>query len=162
MQAATRAALANLNAEFLQAGVGIRFVVVATNTQANVVIHGGQPPTSDDQAIGVTEFSFAEADGSTADGHLYFRWDGRIHIVMKTNAPWYFGRSPVVPWNRLDFESCMMHELGHSLGLAHNNAPDDAYTADHFSTMNAVLPYGTARRHFAAVDLAVLRELYGT
>jgi hypothetical protein len=151
-------AVTSWNQQLRHAGVGARLVAVAAPGQAEVVVSRGGPGGTEG---GATFFPFAFADGSFPDGHPYFRWHGRIRIRMAASIPWYYGAAGAPPGGQADFETAVLHELGHALGLDHNNARDDPANADGFDTMNAVLPTGVARRNLAAPDLAALQVLYG-
>lgn len=156
---ATRAALASLDRQFRQGHVGVNLVAVNAVNQANVVILRGPGGGSEG---GATYFPLAFADGLFNDGHPYFHWRGRVRIVISSTTPYYYGAAPRPPATQADFETVVMHELGHSLGLDHNNTRDDPANSDGFDTMNAVLPTGQVRRVYSGPDLAALQRIYGT
>jgi hypothetical protein len=156
--AAVRAAVVSLDQQFRHAAVGVNFVAVRDRAQSNVVIVRGAGGGSEG---GETDFAPLIAAGTTADDRPYFRWFGRIRIAMATGMPWYYGASPTPPRSEADFESAVMHELGHSLGLDHNPTRNDPANQDGYDTMNPVLPLGVARRHFSNDDLRALQEVYG-
>jgi hypothetical protein len=61
---------------------------------------------------------------------------------------WYTGAdATAVGAGQYDFETIVMHELGHSLGLGHSADPD--------SVMYATLGTGTARRALSVADLDI-------
>jgi hypothetical protein len=156
--AATRAAVASLDQQFRHAGVGVDLVAVRSRAQAKVLILRGPGGGSEG---GEADFAPLIPAGTAANGHPYFRWFGRIKIVMSTAMPWYYGAAPTPPRVQADFETAVMHELGHSLGLDHNPARNDPANQDGYDTMNPVLPTGVARRHFGDDDLRALQEVYG-
>jgi hypothetical protein len=72
--------------------------------------------------------------------------DGNITLVSGWN--WFTGTSATaVGAGQYDFETIVMHELGHALGLGHS--------ADSASVMFASLAAGTARRTLSVADLNV-------
>jgi hypothetical protein len=149
--AVTRAALASLDRQFQRGHVGVRLVPAASLDQADVdVVAGGVGP----DLGGTTTFPLAFAAGTFANGHLYFRWQGQIRIALNFAKPWYYGTAAAPPAGGVDFETAVMHELGHAIGLDHNPDPGD--------TMNAVLPPGVARRRLDPQDLRTLRQVYGS
>jgi hypothetical protein len=61
---------------------------------------------------------------------------------------WYAGADPTaIQAGQFDFETVVMHELGHVLGLGHS--------ADPTSVMYATLGAGTANRNLTVADLNV-------
>ena len=86
------------------------------------------------------------ACGTAADGVLGAEDSGGITIVSGWN--WYDGANgSAVGTDQYDFETIVMHELGHSLGLGHR---DDAS-----SVMYATLSAGEAKRALVVADLNV-------
>jgi hypothetical protein len=98
-----------------------------------------------DSAATVLQIAPTTALGGAAEGVLGCE-DGNITLVSGWN--WYTGASPsVVGAGQYDFETIVMHELGHALGLGHS--------ADTGSVMFATLAPGEARRSLSVADLNV-------
>jgi hypothetical protein len=83
--------------------------------------------------------------GSAADGVLGCETiAGEITIVQGWN--WYTGSDPsLVGSNQYDYQTMVMHELGHSIGLGHSTDPK--------SVMYGTLSTGQARRALSAADV---------
>jgi hypothetical protein len=87
------------------------------------------------------------AVGGYADGVLGCETDtGEITLIQGWN--WYAGGDPTaIGSGQYDFETVLIHELGHALGLGHS--------ADATSVMYATLAAGTANRVMTTADLNV-------
>jgi hypothetical protein len=69
-------------------------------------------------------------------------------ITILTGWNWYTGsNAAVVGTNQYDFETIVLHELGHALGLGHSS--------DSTSVMYATLNLGVAKRALTTADLAI-------
>lgn len=75
--------------------------------------------------------------------------EGDIRINAK-NFTFFTGTSPIA--TAVDFESLLIHELGHLLGLAHDNEAG--------SVMNERLASGVLRRDIGGVDLSSVKCEY--
>jgi hypothetical protein len=85
--------------------------------------------------------------GGTAQGVLGCTTDAD-QVTMIQGWNWYAGADPTqVGAGQYDFETAVMHELGHVLGLGHSSTST--------SVMYASLATGTANRVLAAADLNV-------
>jgi len=98
-------------------------------------------------AVVQVEIANTSAAGGAADGVLGCTVAGQITLV--TGWSWYTGADPrVIGAGQYDFETIVMHELGHAVGLGHSG--------DTGSVMYPTLASGTARRTVTAADLSVL------
>jgi hypothetical protein len=71
------------------------------------------------------------------------------HVTLLTGWNWYTGSDPsAIGSGQYDFESIVMHELGHAIGLGHSG--------DGGSVMYPYLASGQARRVVTTQDLSVL------
>lgn len=66
---------------------------------------------------------------------------------------WFFRYDGVPTGWEVDFESLMLHEFGHTLGLGHNS--------DLMSVMSPYLPQGDVRRVVSPLDISNIRCEYG-
>jgi hypothetical protein len=108
--------------------------VTSDNTSADVVVDTGSTSAVGGFADGVLG---CEAAGATST---------EITLIQGWN--WYAGSDPTaVTAGQFDFQTVVMHELGHSLGLGHS--------ADSTSVMYATLAAGTADRNLNVADLNV-------
>ncbi len=73
---------------------------------------------------------------------------------------WYSGPAGDIGVGDLDFLTVAIQELGHHLGLEHNDSggPHADFGS---SPMNGILPTGTTRRTLVASDTAAIIHLYG-
>jgi hypothetical protein len=84
--------------------------------------------------------------GGFVDGVLGCESEGVITIVQGWN--WYTGANALaVSAGAYDFETIVMHEMGHALGLGHSAVPA--------SVMYATLNTGEARRNLGVADLGI-------
>jgi hypothetical protein len=84
--------------------------------------------------------------GGYADGVLGCESGTEVTLIQGWN--WYAGPDPsAIQAGQFDFETVVMHELGHVLGLGHG--------ADPTSVMYATLGAGTAKRNLTVADLNV-------
>jgi hypothetical protein len=98
-------------------------------------------------ALVQVEMANTSAAGSAADGVLGCTVAGQITLVTGWN--WYTGAdASAIGVGQYDFETIVMHELGHAVGLGHSG--------DTGSVMFATLASATARRTVTAADLSVL------
>jgi parallel beta-helix repeat protein len=90
---------------------------------------------------------FTSAVGGYADGVLGCTTDaGQITVIAGWN--FYAGRdTTLITADQYDFETVVLHELGHALGLGHS--------ADITSVMYATLDPGAAKRALVTADLNV-------
>jgi hypothetical protein len=104
-------------------------------------------------AVVQVEIAATSAAGSAADGVLGCTVAG--HITLLTGWNWYTGADPgAVRAGQYDFETIVMHELGHAVGLGHSG--------DAGSVMYTYLAPGQTRRTVTAQDLSVLDSGAGT
>jgi hypothetical protein len=110
---------------------GVTIVEVSDPTQANVTMSMNTTSSLGGLAQGVL--------GCTTDAD---------QVTMIQGWNWYAGADPTqVGSGQYDFETAVMHELGHVLGLGHSS--------DSTSVMYATLAAGTANRTLVTADLNV-------
>ncbi len=94
--------------------------------------------------------SMTSASGTAADGVLgsYNPASNPVAITFLQGWDWYAGVDPVaIGASQYDFQTSVMHELGHALGLGHSS--------DVYSAMNAMLSTRTAHRVLTVDDLNI-------
>src|SRR5262249_56373683 len=110
---------------------GVTIVEVTDPTQANVTLSMNTNSSLGGLAQGVL--------GCTTDAD---------QVTMLLGWSWYAGADPTqVGAGQYDFETAVMHELGHVLGLGHSS--------NSTSVMYASLATGTANRVLTTADLSV-------
>ncbi len=110
---------------------GVMIVAVSDPTQANVTLNMSTTSSLGGDAQGVL--------GCTTDAD---------QVTMIQGWSWYTDSDPTqVGSGQYDFETAVMHELGHVLGLGHSS--------DSASVMYATLAPGTANRTLVTADLNV-------
>jgi hypothetical protein len=109
-----------------------------------VVINEVSDPT---QANVTLNMNTTSSLGGTAQGVLGCTTDAD-QVTMIQGWSWYAGADPTqVGAGQYDFETAVMHELGHVLGLGHSSNSS--------SVMYASLATGTANRALVSADLNV-------
>ncbi len=96
----------------------------------------------------VLDTGTASACGTAADGVLGCFDGAAMEVTLLQGWDWYAGSDPGgIAAGQYDFETVVLHELGHSLGLGHSSDPG--------SVMSATLDDDTARRTMTVADLNV-------
>ncbi|HYG74586.1 MAG TPA: matrixin family metalloprotease [Planctomycetota bacterium] len=122
-------------------------VIQFAEGDGGIVIEWGAPVSS--------EGSLAEATVLARNGTILMA----TIAVNTANYAWVRGeQSGELPAGTANLDAVLLHELGHTLGLAHAEVPDDSATHD-LPTMNAVC-YSTARS-LHLDDILGIRALYG-
>jgi hypothetical protein len=100
-------------------------------------------------AVVQVEIAGTSAAGSAADGVLGCAVAGNITLLTGWN--WFTGADPTtIGAGQYDFETIVMHELGHAIGLGHSG--------DTGSVMYPYLAPGQARRVVTTQDMSVLES----
>ncbi len=100
--------------------------------------------------------SLTSVNGTASDGVLgsYDPSSYPASITMLQGWDWYEGSDPSqIGSHQYDFQTSILHELGHALGLGHS--------ADAASAMNSFLSMGTALRWLTVTDLNIPSEPEG-
>jgi uncharacterized repeat protein (TIGR01451 family) len=132
-QAAIAAAIGTLDAEVRPLGINLMEVPSDQAAQIHIQLAAGSAIGSLDQGILAA-----------------FTPGGNITLI--SNWIWYLGSdSAGIAPNQYDFQTVVMHELGHVLGLGEN--------ADPSSAMSLYLSPGQVRRELSTTDLSLLAQV---
>jgi hypothetical protein len=119
-----------------------------TTADATVAPYGVHVSEASDPSLATTVITISPTSpaGSASDGVLGCESPSAITLVSGWN--WYTGSNPAqVGQNQYDFETIVLHEIGHSLGLGHSQDP--------VSVMLSTLETGQAKRSLVAADLDI-------
>jgi hypothetical protein len=150
------AAMATLN----QSDTGLQVVEVLKPDQASIIlrIEPSDRGREADDRLGYTTFCATAPAGS---GPGYERLVGQATITLFADKPWYFGADGHVPADLYDYETVVLHELGHAIGLQGDDSIYPGLNSDDHSAMAESLVRGVARRELSPRDLAFLQLVYG-
>ena len=125
-----------------------RIADAVASADATVSPYGSAVTEVTDPALATTVISIGATSpaGSATDGVLGCEVPDGIDLV--TGWDWYTGPDPsAVAPDQYDFETIVLHELGHALGLGHSQDPA--------STMFATLATGQSKRTLVPADLDI-------
>ncbi len=118
------------------------------SSDATVAPYGVHVAETDNPAWATTVITMSDTSpaGDASDGVLGCETPTGVTIVSGWN--WYTGANPaMVEADQYDFETIVLHELGHALGLGHSQDPD--------SVMFATLDIGVAKGDLTDADLDI-------
>lgn len=140
---------------------GLRFVQLGTDTALPINDPAAQPPLAGHIRIGV--FAFAAGGGAVGYAPPPNGGSGAGDVLFDANSFYQFapgaeGASFDTRFAPNDFDSLLLHELGHALGLAH--PPDDGISCPVMQSAPRCL--GLIQREPDADDIAGMQFLYGS
>jgi hypothetical protein len=140
---------------------GLRFVELPADSGAAVNDPSAQPPASGHIRIGV--FAFSAGGGAVGFAPPPNGGSGAGDILFDANSFYQFAPgSEGMPYDTQfapnDFDSLLLHELGHALGLAH--PPDDGSACPVMQSLPRCV--GRIQREPDADDIAGMQFLYGS
>ena len=149
---------------------GLQLVLVSDPSQASIIVHNvvTSPLGGLGQGIlGDAELSYvASPDGRLDNGNAYQVFTGQMMVDIVEGWNWYTSPTSAntgmtaITNSQYDFESVVIHELGHAVGLYHDESVYGMLNGDGLSPMNPLLYAGQVHRQLSSYDVSWLKHLY--
>jgi Matrixin len=143
------------------AATGLRFVELPSDSGLAINDPGAQPPATGQIRIGI--YAFSAGGGAVGYAPPPNGGSGAGDILLDANSFYQFapgaeGQPFDTTFAPNDFDSLLLHEMGHAVGLAH--PPDDLTTCPVMQSLPRC--WGVVQRQLDADDRAGAQFLYGS
>jgi len=159
------AAIATLNSATWNGTTGLNIYEVFDPSLASIVVDNATSTLVGGQAdglLGDEEATFiSDPNYQTDEGNPYLIFNGLAIVNIVEGWNWYSGQdAKQIPSGAYDYQTVVLHELGHAVGLYEDVGSYTTLNGDGRSAMYPNLNTGQTRRDVSPYDIARLKHMY--